>query len=91
MTQQEFNKEERITKLISEALNKNLTYRFVLEEFKRNKWNVNLKQAEEMSKLFNINMVLILFYAEDLNILNVDTKTKKALSRQRKNKEDYYN
>lgn len=91
MTQQDFNKQERITKLINEAKHKELTYRFVLEEFKRNKWNVNLKQAEEMSIVFNVNMVLVLLYAEDLNILNVDNKTRKALKQSRKHKEDYYN
>lgn len=91
MTQQEFNKQEHITKLIQQAKERDLTYRFVLEEFKRNKWNINLKQAEEMSIIFKVNMVLILLYADDLNILNVDNKTRKALKQSRKHKEDYYN
>lgn len=90
MTQIEFNKEERTLNLIKQSKEKELGYRFVLEEFKRNKWNINLKQAETLSNLFNVNMVRILFEAEDLNILNVDSKTKKALKLQRKNKQDYY-
>lgn len=90
MTQHDFNKEERIENLIKQTKEKNLGYHFILSEFKRNKWNINLKQAEKLSKELNINMVRILFEAEDLNILNVDAKTKKALRIQRKNKQDYY-
>lgn len=89
ITQQEFNKEEQLKNLVAQTKAKELTYSFVLNEFKRNKWNVNLKQAEYLSKELNVNMVRILFDAEDLNILNVDAKTKKALRIQRKNKSDY--
>lgn len=76
--------------LINQALEKDLTYIYVLSEIKRKKWNLNLKQAEHLSTKFNVNMVRILFSAEDLNILNVDSKTKKALKTQRKNKQDYF-
>ncbi len=76
--------------LINQALEKDLTYTYVLSEIKRKKWNLNLKQAEHLSTKFNVNMVRILFSAEDLNILNVDSKTKKALKTQRKNKQDYF-
>ena len=88
-TQQEFNKHEQIENLINQALSKDLTYTYVLEEFKRNKWNLNIAQAEKLSNRFDVNMVLILFKAEDMNILNVDARTKKALKLQRKYKEDY--
>ena len=90
MTQNEFNKEERIRNLINQTKEKELGYQFILNEFKRNKWNINLKQAEFIANELNVNMVRILFEAEDLNILNVDNKTKKALKLQRKNKQDYY-
>ena len=76
--------------LINQALEKDLTYTYVLSEKKKKKWNLNLKQAEHLSTKFNVNMVRILFSAEDLNILNVDSKTKKALKTQRKNKQDYF-
>lgn len=89
MTQTEFNKEQLVQNLIQQTKDKGLTYTFILNEFKRNKWNINLKQAEHLSKELNVNMVKILFDAEDLNILNVDNKTKKALKIQRKNKADY--
>lgn len=88
-SQQEFNKTEQIENLIAQALSKDLTYTFVLEEFKRNKWNLNVAQAEKLANRFDVNMVKILFSAEDLNILNVDPRTKKALKLQRKYKADY--
>jgi hypothetical protein len=88
-SQQEFNKQEQIENLVLQAISKDLTYTYVLEEFKRNKWNLNIAQAEMLSNRFNVNMVKILFDAEDLNILNVDPRTKKALKLQRKYKADY--
>ena len=89
MNQSEFNKEERFNNLIKQAKEKQLGYQFVLEEVKRNHWNVNAKQVELISTTLEFNNALVLFYALDLNILNVDAKTKKALNKQRKNKEDY--
>jgi len=88
-TQQEFNKTEQIENLIAQAISKDLTYSYVLEEFKRNKWNLNVAQAEKLANRFDVNMVRVLFTAEDLNILNVDPRTKKALKLQRKYKADY--
>ena len=88
-TQQEFNKQEQFDNLILQALGKDLPYSYVLEEMKRNKWNLNVVQSEKLANRFNINMVQILFMAEDLNILNVDPRTKKALKLQRKYKSDY--
>ncbi len=89
MNQSEFNKQERFNALIQEALTKGLTYKFILDESKRNKWNINARQAEEIATQLNINTVRVLFYALELNILNVDNKTKKALQKQLKNKEQY--
>ena len=88
-SQQEFNKTEQIENLIAQAISKDLTYSYVLEEFKRNKWNLNVAQAEKLANRFDVNMVRVLFTAEDLNILNVDPRTKKALKLQRKYKADY--
>lgn len=88
-SQQEFNKQEQIENLVLQAISKDLSYTYVLEEFKRNKWNLNVAQAEMLSNRFDVNMVKILFSAEDLNILNVDPRTKKALKLQRKYKADY--
>ncbi len=88
-TQQEFNKHEQFENLILQAINKELTYTYVLEEIKRNKWNLNVAQAEKLANRFDVNMVQILFKAEDMNILNVDARTKKALKQQRKYKQDY--
>ncbi len=89
MNQSEFNKQERFDSLIKEAKTKGLGYQFVLEEVKRNKWNLNSKQVEQISTDLDYNNVLVLFYALDLNILNVDAKTKKAILKQKKNKEEY--
>ena len=89
MTQTEFNKQELFTNLIKQTKEKELGYRFILDEFKRNKWNLNLVQAETLSNELGINMFLILLYAQDINILNVDNKTKKIIEKQRKNKEKY--
>lgn len=91
MTQTEFNKQELFSNLIKQSKEKNLGYRFILDEFKRNKWNINVVQAEQVSVELGINMFLILLYAQDLNILNVDSKTKKIIEKQRKNKEKYQN
>lgn len=90
ITQQDFNKEQQVENLIKQAKEKELSYHFVLSEFKRNKWNINLKQAERFANEFNVNMTRILFEADDLNILNADHKLKKVLKEQRKNKQDYY-
>lgn len=91
MTQTDFNKQELFENLIKQAQEKSLGYRFIVDEFKRNKWNLNLVQAEDISKGLNINMYPVLLYALDLNILNVDKKTKKVIEKQRKNKEQYSN
>jgi len=91
MTQSKFNKKQEFENLILFAKSKELPFTYILQEIKRKRWNLNLKQAEEISKAYNINMVKILFEAEDINILNVDSKTRKALSLQRKNKSDYDN
>ncbi len=88
-TQKEFNKQEQFDNLILQALSKDLPYSYILEEMKRSKWNLNVAQAEKLANKFNVNMVQVLFTAEDLNILNVDPRTKKALKIQRKNKSDY--
>jgi hypothetical protein len=89
MNQSEFNKQERFNALIEEAKSKHLTYKFVLDESKRNKWNINAKQAEQIGNSLSTNTVKVLFYALEINILNVDNKTKKALQKQLKNKEQY--
>lgn len=89
MNQSDFNKQERFNALITEAQSKNLPYTFILEEVKRNKWNINPKQAEQISTLLSINTVKVLFTALELNILNADNKTKKAIQKQLKNKEQY--
>jgi hypothetical protein len=89
MTQTEFNKNELFLNLIKQTKERELGYRFILDEFKRNKWNINLIQAEKISIELDVNMFLILLYAQDINILNVDSKTKKIIEKQRKNKEKY--
>lgn len=90
MNQNEFNKEERFKNLIEQTVTKNLGYRFIVDEFKRNRWNINLKQAEEIGSALKVNIAIILFYADDINILNVDKKTLKAIRNQKKNKDQYY-
>ena len=89
MNQSEFNKQERFNALIVEAQSKGLPYTFILEEVKRNKWNINPKQAEQISNSLNINTAKILFTAYELNILNADNKTKKVIQKQLKNKDQY--
>lgn len=89
MNQSEFNKQERFNALIAEAQSKGLPYTFILEEVKRNKWNINPKQAEQISNSLNINTAKILFTAYELNILNADNKTKKVIQKQLKNKDQY--
>lgn len=89
MTQTEFNKQELFLNLIKQTIEKGLGYRFILDEFKRNKWNLNLSQAELISNELEINQFQILLYALDINILNTDNRTKKIIEKQRKNKEEY--
>lgn len=79
MNQSEFNKEQLFQNLIKQAKEKELGVSFVLSEFKRNKWNLNLKQATSIANELNVNIDTILYQALDLNILNVESKIKKAL------------
>ena len=90
MTQSEFNKTSLIDGWIEQSIQKDLTYRFVVDEFQRSKWNINLIQAEYIADKLGINRMLILFYALELNILNVDAKTKKMITKALKNKHEYY-
>ncbi len=85
MIQQEFNKQERFDKLIEETLSKDLGYRFILDSFKKNKWNLNMSQAITIANRLNYPVNRILYYALDLNILNVTTKEKKIIIKNRKN------
>jgi hypothetical protein len=84
MNQTEFNKQERYEKLINEAVSKNLNHTFVLNEFKRNRWNLNEKQVVEVANKLGVNADTILNMALDLNILNVSNKLKKAILKGRK-------
>lgn len=79
MNQSEFNKDQLFQNLIKQAKEKELGVSFVLSEFKRNKWNLNLKQATSIANELNVNIDTILYQALDLNILNVESKIKKAL------------
>jgi hypothetical protein len=79
MNQSEFNKEQLFQNLIKQAKEKELGVSFVLSEFKRNKWNLNLKQATSIANELDVNIDTILYQALDLNILNVESKIKKAL------------
>lgn len=79
MNQSEFNKEQIFQNLLKQAKEKELGFRFILEEFKRYKWNLNLKQATILANELDQPIDSILYYALDLNILNVDSKIKKAL------------
>lgn len=88
MTQSEFNKKELIKNIIQTAKEKELGFKYVLEEFKRNKWNINLEQAQLICNELNTNMTYVLFEAEDMNILNVDNSFKKKLNKQRKGLND---
>lgn len=88
MNQSEFNKKERFEKLLKETISKKLGYRFLLEEMKRNHWNVNMVQSAEIANSLNVLQTKILFYAYDLNILNVDKKTLKAIKKQKNNEEE---
>lgn len=82
MNQSDFNKKERFNNLLQEAQKKNLSYRFILDEFKRNKWNLNLTQAEEISTTLNTDHQRLLRAAIEQNILNVDARTKKIILKQ---------
>lgn len=87
MSQKEFNNKERFSNLIETAKSKNLGYRFVLEEVRRNRWNINLKQSEKIAEELKQDYQRILQYALEINVLNVDSKTKKVLEKQYKKKE----
>jgi len=91
MTQSDFSKNTHFQSIIDYAKSKDLGYQYVLEECKRLKWNINLKQSEDIANIFKVNHVLILFYADDINILNVDSKTKKNIQKQKKYKHEYIN
>ena len=88
MNQSEFNKKDRFEKLLKETIDKKLGYRFLLEEMKRNHWNVNMIQSADIANRLDVMQTKILFYAYDLNILNVDKKTLKAIQKQRNNQEE---
>lgn len=79
MNQAEFNKEQIFQNLLKQSKEKELGFRFILEEFKRYKWNLNLKQATLIANELNQNIDSILYYALDLNILNVESRIKKSL------------
>ena len=79
MNQSEFNKEQVFQNLIKQSQEKELGVSFILSEFKRNKWNLNLKQATTIANSLGVNIDSILYQALDLNILNVESKVKKAL------------
>jgi len=79
MNQSDFNKEQLFHNLIKQAKEKELGVGFILNEFKRNKWNLNLKQATFIANELETNIDSILYQALDLNILNVESKIKKAL------------
>jgi len=85
MNQKEFNKKELYQRLLTETREKGLGYRFLLDEFKRNKWNLNANQAIEIANFLDQEINRILFYAYDLNILNVDNKTKKVILKAKQN------
>ena len=87
MSQTEFNKKDLYSKLLAEAVTKGLSHVFVLNEFKRNKWNLNENQAVELANTFDTNVKDIMNQAMDLNILNVNNKLKKELIKLRKNEQ----
>lgn len=79
MTQSDFNKKERFENLLVTAKSRDLGISFLLNEFKRNKWNLNLKQAEEITEALSIDYQKLLQTALEMNLLNVDSRTKKAI------------
>lgn len=85
MNQKEFNNEQTFQSLLTTAQNKQLGYRFILDSLKRDKRNLNLKQATQIANTLDLAIDRILYYALDLNILNVTTKEKKIILKSRKN------
>lgn len=72
---------EKFQKLIEETREKDLGYRFFLEEVKRNKWNINEKQITQISNELEVDATRIASYAQEINILNVSAKYLKALKK----------
>lgn len=82
MNQTEFNKTQLYNKLLEETKSKSLSHVFLLNEFKRNHWNVNEKQVTEIANYLEEMPTDIMKTANSLGILNISPKLKKKLVKQ---------
>jgi hypothetical protein len=76
--------DEKFKRLIQQAYENDMTYRYVLEEVKRDKQLIDPQQCESISAKLNVSFDRVIFYALDLNILDIDQKTKNVLLKEQK-------
>mgnify|MGYP003402559587 CR=1 FL=1 len=88
MNQSEFNKQELFESWIKTAKEQHFDFKYVLDEVKRNKWNVNLTQVTKISNDLNTPINIILWEAEEMNILNVPHKLRKLIQKEKKHVTD---
>lgn len=73
--------DDKLKSLINKSLIDDLGYRFILEEVKRDKQMLNPKQVEFISDSLDLQYNRVLESALKMDILDVDSKTKKVLQK----------
>jgi hypothetical protein len=68
-----------LEQIITDASNRGLSYRFILEEVKREKGNVNERQVVAICNTMDCKPVDVMKLAKELNVLNVPKKLLKKL------------
>lgn len=93
MNQTEFNKKEQEENILTVCKSRNLDYKFVISEYKRNRWNISLNKAEVICKELNCDYQTFLIFAINEGVLSVDNQTKKKILKnaKRANSTEYTN
>jgi len=73
--------DEKLRSLINQSLIDDLGYRFILEEVKRDKQLLTPKQVEFISESLDLHYNRVLEASVKMDILDVDSKTKKVLQK----------
>ena len=75
------NYDDKLKFLINKSLIDDLGYRFILEEVKRDKQLLTPKQVEFISESLDLHYNRVLEASVKMDILDVDSKTKKVLQK----------
>lgn len=73
--------DDKLRSLINKSLIDDLGYRFILEEVKRDKQLLTPKQVEFISESLDLHYNRVLETSVRMDILDVDSKTKKVLQK----------